>query len=88
MRPFDSFDKLRNRRLRDLGCYDIPDDNSNAKDNIKAEANMADKAGYLADVVVIVPQIGNEAELRGHKHREHVDQHHEVEALAVQRLHA
>ena len=49
---------------------------------------MADEMGNLADIFVIVPPIGHAAKHRGNEYRKHIDEHDEVETLAVQRRHA
>ena len=77
--PFD--------KLRGLSFYDVPSNDDYAKNNVEAEANVADEMGDFTDILVVVLHVTEEAELRGHKHRKHINEHHQVETLAVKRLH-
>ena len=45
---------------------------------------MTDETGNLADILVIVPDITEKAELCGDEDRKHIDEHHQVETLAVE----
>ena len=62
-------------------------DDGHAEYDVEAEADVADEMRDFTDIFVVMSPIGHAAEQGGNKDRKHIDEHDEIETLAVQRRH-